>query len=278
MKLHVLSDLHNEFHAFDAAAHADAWLQAEVVVLAGDIGQGVDGVRWARESFASKPVVYVAGNHEFYNGYWERTLDEMRQAAREFGVEFLENDAVEINGVRFLGCALWTDFDLFGEKDRNLAMQRTGIALNDYRLIKNDSLQSLYQEVHARPYELAPEHTRLRHLASRAWLERELAGGDPDRTVVVTHHYPSLQSCPPRYRDDPVSAGFGSQLPPNLLARAKLWIHGHTHDSCDYTLWHQEEDAFRVTRVVCNPQGYPRSRVHGGVENDQFRPDLVIEI
>lgn len=184
MKLHVLSDLHNEFHAFDAAAHADAWLQVEVVVLAGDIGHGVDGLRWARESFASKPVVYIAGNHEFYGGYWQRTLDDMRQAAREFDVAFLENDAVEIHGVRFLGCTLWTDFDLFGEKDRNWAMQLTGTALNDYRRIKNDSLQSLYYDVHARPHELVPEHTRLRHLASRAWLEKELARGDPDRTAA----------------------------------------------------------------------------------------------
>jgi Icc-related predicted phosphoesterase len=278
MKLHVLSDLHNEFHAFDASANADAWLQAEVVVLAGDIGQGVHGVRWARESFASKPVVYVAGNHEFYGGYWERTLDDMRQAARESDVALLENDALEIHGIRFLGCTLWTDFDLFGEKDRNWAMQRTGTALNDYVRIKNDSLQSLYYDVHASPHELVPEHTRLRHLASRAWLEKELARGDSDRTVVVTHHYPSIQSCAPRYRDNPVSAGFGSQLPPDLLARAKLWIHGHTHDSCDYTLWHQGDDAFRETRVVCNPRGYPRSRVYGGVENDQFQPELVIEI
>ncbi len=278
MKLYVVSDLHNEFHAFDTVANADAWLQAEVVVLAGDIGQGVDGVRWARESFGSKPVVYVAGNHEFYGGYWERTLDDMRQAAREFGIEFLENDSVEIQGIRFLGCTLWTDFDLFGEKDRNWAMQRTGNALNDYRRIKNDSLQSLYYDVHARPHELVPEHTRVRHLASRAWLEKELARGDPDRTVVVTHHYPSIQSCAPRYREDPVTAGFGSQLPSDLLARAKLWIHGHTHDSCDYTLWHQEDDAFRETRVVCNPRGYPRSRVHGGNENDAFNPELLIEL
>lgn len=278
MRLYVVSDLHNEFRAFDPSPHSHAWAAADVVVLAGDIDQGVQGLRWARAAFADKAIVYVAGNHEFYNGYWERTLDDLRQTAREFGVHFLENDAVEINGMRFLGCTLWTDFDMFGEKDRTWAMQRTGNALNDFRLITNDSLQSLYHEVHARPNELVPEHTRLRHLASRAWLEKELACGDPDRTVVVTHHFPSLQSCAPRYRDNPVSAGFGSQLPPQLLARAKLWIHGHTHDSCAYTLWHQEDDAFRETGVVCNPRGYPRSRARGGSENERFDPELLIEI
>lgn len=222
-------------------------------------------------------MVYVAGNYEFYGGYWERTLDDMRQAAREGGIAFLENDAVEIHGIRFLGCTLWTDFDMFGQEERGRAMQQTGEALNDYRRIKDDSLQSLYwADAKARPYELVPEHTRQRHLASRAWLEKELAGADPDRTVVVTHHYPSVQSCAPRYRENLVFAGFGSQLPADLLARTKLWIHGHTHDTCDYTLWHQEEDAFRETRVVCNPRGYPRSRVYGGVENDAFNPELLI--
>lgn len=278
MKLYVVSDLHNEFRPFDAAEHMYAWVQADVIVLAGDIDQGVRGLTWARAAFADKPIVYVAGNHEFYNGYWERTLADMRQAAGELGIYFLENDAVDIYGVRFLGCTLWTDFDLFGEKDRTWAMQRTGNALNDFRLITNDSLQSLYQEAHAAPHELVPEHTRLRHLTSRAWLESQLAGSDTERTVVVTHHYPSIQSCAPRYREDPVTAGFGSQLPPALLARAKLWIHGHTHDSCDYTLWHQEDDAFRETRVVCNPRGYPRSRAHGGNENAAFNPELLIEL
>ncbi|HEY0883633.1 MAG TPA: metallophosphoesterase, partial [Ramlibacter sp.] len=279
MKLYVLSDLHNELHAFDASVHAHAWRSADVIVLAGDIGQGVDGLGWARRAFDDKPVVYVAGNHEFYGGYWERTLEDMRHAARECGIDFLENDTVEIGGIRFLGCTLWTDFDMFGQQERDRAMQQTGMSLNDYRLIKDDSLQSLYwAEVQAAPYELVPKHTRQRHLASRAWLEKELAANDPDRTVVVTHHYPSIQSCASRYRDDLVSAGFGSQLPASLLARAEVWIHGHTHDSCDYTLWHQEDDAFRETRVICNPRGYPRSRIYGGVENEAFNPELTVEV
>lgn len=270
MKLYVLSDLHNEFRPFPACSHEhmSAWVQADVIVLAGDIDQGAAGIKWARESFGTRPIVYVAGNHEFYGGDWERTLDDMRQAAREQQVFFLENDAVDISGVRFLGCTLWTDFDLFGEKSRDLAMQRTGKALADYVRIKNDSPQSM----------LAPQDTRVRHLTSRAWLERELAAGEPENTVVVTHHYPALQSCPPRYRENPVSAGFGSQLPAQLLARAGLWIHGHTHDSCDYELWHQGDDAFRQTRVVCNPRGYPLSRSSNRFENPDFDGQLLIEV
>lgn len=64
MKLLVLSDLHVEFAPFvpdPAAVEA-----ADVVVLAGDVSNGVKGIAWARQAFADKPVVYVVGNHEFY--------------------------------------------------------------------------------------------------------------------------------------------------------------------------------------------------------------------
>jgi DNA repair exonuclease SbcCD nuclease subunit len=277
MKLLVLSDLHNEFkQPYDAAAHENAWSQADVIVLAGDIDVGVRGIQWARQAFAGKPILYVAGNHEFYGGYWERTLADMRQAGQEHDVCFLEDSAVEIAGVRFLGCSLWTDFDLFGEKDRQWCMFNTQKALADYKKIKNDQLATMYYEFNAQPYKLKALHTRMRHLASRRWLEQELAIGAPNRTVVVTHHFPSFESCAPRWRTDPVSAGFGSRLPPTLLVRAGLWIHGHTHDSCAYRVRHQDGEKISETRVVCNPRGYPNRG--GGVENALFDPEFLIEV
>jgi hypothetical protein len=276
MKLLVLSDLHNEFkQPYSAAQHAGAWSQADVIVLAGDIDVGVRGIEWSRQAFGDKPVLYVAGNHEFYGGYWVRTLAEMREAAQQHGVQFLEDNAVEIAGVRFLGCSLWTDFDLFGKADRQWCMVSTEKALADYRQIKNDAKREYY-EVNAPQWKLKPAHTRMRHLASRRWLEAELASGEPERTVVVTHHFPAWESCAPRWRTDPISAGFGSRLPPALLARATLWLHGHTHDSCQYTLRHQDAESFREPRVVCNPRGYPMRR--GGFENERFDPELLIEV
>jgi len=61
MKLHILNDLHIEFEDF-----APADIDADVVVLAGDIGVGTEGLRWADDRFPDKPVIYVPGNHEFY--------------------------------------------------------------------------------------------------------------------------------------------------------------------------------------------------------------------
>jgi predicted phosphodiesterase len=93
MKLYVVSDLHNEFgQYFDPRLYARA-IDPDVIVLPGDIDANTEGIKWARKAFGDNvPIVYVAGNHELYNGYWERTLDDLRQTAREFEIHFLEND------------------------------------------------------------------------------------------------------------------------------------------------------------------------------------------
>ena len=61
MKIRVLSDLHLEFEDWAPPA-----VQADVVVLAGDIHGGTKGLAWAREEFPHTPIVYVPGNHEYF--------------------------------------------------------------------------------------------------------------------------------------------------------------------------------------------------------------------
>ncbi len=55
MKILIYSDLHLESSAF--VPDPKAVQVADVVVLAGDISPGVDGVIWARKCFGDKPVV-----------------------------------------------------------------------------------------------------------------------------------------------------------------------------------------------------------------------------
>ncbi len=62
MKIRLLSDLHHEH--FDGRRQLPE-VEADVVVLAGDIHSHLEGLHWARETFADSEIVYVAGNHEF---------------------------------------------------------------------------------------------------------------------------------------------------------------------------------------------------------------------
>lgn len=201
VKILTPSDLHLERLGFEP--DEEAVRAADCVVLAGDIHTGVEGIVWARETFPDKPVVYVAGNHEFYGGFWEEALDEMRRVARQHDVDFLEDQTVTIEGVRFLGCTLWTDFEYHGahaaEKMEYLAEHH----FSDYGAISQDREDQ----------RLTAHATLARHRASRAWLESELPKGDPTQTVVVTHHYPHRNSTAPKYLSDAMTACFGSHLP-----------------------------------------------------------------
>lgn len=87
MKLYVLSDLHLEFSTFEPS-QADA----DIVVLAGDIGKGTSGIEWARNAFPDIEIVYVPGNHEFYGTQRLEMLAAMRTEAKESGVHLLDEN------------------------------------------------------------------------------------------------------------------------------------------------------------------------------------------
>ena len=254
MKLYILSDLHMEMSKFEPPA-----TDADVIVLAGDIAVGNKGVYWAREIFPNKPIVYVPGNHEFYGSRRPETLSLLRIAGKQNGVQVLDTDEFifdgEFDSVRFLGCTLWTDFQLFGAEKKASAISSGQYFLNDFRVIT---------EVERDRF--TPVRSIELHEQSIAWLAAKLDEQFDGKTVVVTHHLPSMQSVATRFQDDIVSACFASELD-YMFGKMKLWVHGHMHNNCDYEV--------NGTRVICNPRGYVTMR---GMENFDFNPALVVEV
>ena len=253
LRLHILSDLHLE-----ACPEMDVpRVDADVVVLAGDIHNGDRGIRWAAERF-SVPVIYVAGNHEFYGqGPMQRTLDRMREAAEGTHIHLLDDDVVVIDGVRFVGGTLWTDFKVMGDGEVSVWARREALLyLNDFHRIHGMDTR-----------QWAERYTR-----SRAVLDEQLNKPHDGSTVVVTHHAPHRGSIAPEYVEDLMTAAFVSHLP-DLVGKADLWIHGHTHSLFDYT----PEDC-PDTRVICNPRGYAPRDKPWHIENRKFIPDFVVEV
>jgi predicted phosphodiesterase len=137
MKLLISSDLHLEFAKFSPVWNGLRIDEGvDVVVLAGDICEGTQGIRWARETFITKEIVYIAGNHEYYDRHWEALQQDMRSTATRMDVHFLDQDSVELFGVRFLGATLWTDFALFGKEKKPTAMFEAERYMNDYKCIQ----------------------------------------------------------------------------------------------------------------------------------------------
>ncbi len=263
MKLWILSDLHLEHDSVFGLAYPDA----DVCVLAGDIHSPLEqSVRWAAANLMPRmPVILVPGNHEFYSTSVEGGLMRGIKAAEEFpDIHLLVDEAVVIDGVRFVGSTLWTDYELNAgdlrgkERDAEVAyaMRYVDEFLWDHSAIAL---------VDDQPERWRPANVRHAHFKARAFLERELAEEHAGPTVVVTHYAPHPHSVASRFVGDTMSAAFVSNLSELIHDFGPdLWVHGHTHDSFDYEIG--------VTRVVCNPRGY-------GDENVvEFDPALVIEV
>jgi predicted phosphodiesterase len=253
MKLNVLSDLHLGFEPFERPLN-----DADVVVLAGDIARPREAATWALGF--DKPVLYIAGNHEFYGGSIDGAATELERLCHGTHVHVLDDREVVIDGVRFLGTTLWTDFDLFGAGEKkSAAMAEAKRLLRDFsRITWSESTGAAF----------TPEDCASLFEKHAGWLRARLATPHDGPTVVITHHAPSPRSIHPRFAGSLLNACFVSDLESLLGAgRAQLWIHGHTHDSFDYRL--------EGTRVVCNPRGYARSGVN---ETPLFDPNFTVEV
>jgi Icc-related predicted phosphoesterase len=267
MKIRILSDLHLEF----SPRHPPLMLpevDADVVVLAGDIDNGTRAIDWAEQAFQGTPVLYVPGNHEYYDGEIGETRAALRaRAAASPNVRVLDNDELVLNGARFLGSTLWSDFELFGPDKKRAAIEDSLRYVVDFRAIRRG------------PALLKPEDTLAFHREARAFLQARLAAPFGGPTVVITHHAPHPGSVHPRWSSHLSSAAFVSDLTP-LLDAPRLWIHGHTHDSFDYEA--------AGTRIVANPMGYRSSnwreaqgdpaRAWVRYENERFDPRLLVAI
>lgn len=258
MKLAIFSDLHCEFEPFEPAPPA---LDADLVVLAGDIHNDVEALDQARRMFPDQRIVQVPGNHEFFGGEWQQVLDRMRSRAAALGIDLLENETVVIDGVRFLGATLWTDFELYARPGRPLTM-----AAADAK----DRMQRRMIDFAAIRWEgrlLEPDDTVALHRRTRDWLAAELAVPHDGPTVVVSHHLPSIDSVAPAFVRAVSNPAFASDCD-HLFGAMDLWVHGHTHHSFDYRRGR--------TRIVANPRGYPRR--DGSLENPAFDPARIVEL
>ncbi|WP_282361084.1 metallophosphoesterase family protein [Pseudomonas sp. PS01300] len=242
MKVLIYSDLHLEFVGFEPPQ-----LEADLVVLAGDISVLGRGVTWANETFGCQ-VIYVCGNHEFYKSHIDRTLIKMRDAAAEH-VHVLDNQSLVIGETRFLVATAWTDFTSTG--DYKAAMRDCAERMNDFKRIR---IGEGYRK-------LRPADLIARNIASREFLAAELAKDFQGKTIVVTHHSPIPEVSGNGHEGHLAAAYYN--LWHDLVGQADAWIFGHTHFAVDTEIL--------GCRLVSNPRGYPGERTG-------FASDLVIEI
>lgn len=255
MKIISFSDLHLEFgRPFDVPDESIA----DVMILAGDIITFAD-LSPLEEIARSwrKPILYVAGNHEFY------TRTPIQDDIARFQVwavdyphlRFLQDEPVTIDGMHFFGGTMWTDFN----NSNPSAMMTARQQMNDFQLIRTSD-DTFFR----------PEDSILLHNLFKtkliSWLEENKA----KPKVVISHHAPVINPNT-RYRASPLQPAFNSLDMIELIEkyRPNLWVYGHTHECDDQTLG--------STRIISNQRGYPHSRT--GFECEGFDPGgVLIEI
>ncbi|MGF9563961.1 metallophosphoesterase [Neorhizobium sp. JUb45] len=256
MRLWVMSDLHLEFSALPLPLTIP---EADVCVVAGDVlTKGVvPSLEWITQNIAPHmPVVFVAGNHEFYDAtFGESILAGKAYAATVENLFYLDGETIEISGVLFVGGTLWTDFNLNGWQDS--AIEDAKSRMNDYRRIR----------LSKKPFsKFLPFQSVHKHRLDRTAIEAATTAERNAPLAVVTHHAPSERSLPTADRGTLSAAAYASDLT-DLIAVGKpdLWIHGHIHHHSDYMIGD--------TRVLAYPRGYPGEETFAN-----FDPAFVVEV
>lgn len=256
MKIQILSDVHNEFLGGGLAQsrgdfNSKVWegvipkTDADLIVLAGDINIGIKGVEWAinESKQLNLPIIYVSGNHEYYNQEYYSTLKQMRDICRDTNVHFLENDEIQIEDVRILGCTLWTDYNVVPNLYADEVMSECAYALNDHRVIRVDGGDGYF----------SPSLAKKIHTESVEWMSNKLTEKtDARMTLVVTHHGPSILCQHKSYPISAISGAFHSDLN-ELVSKVDCWIYGHTHSNLDAMV--------NGCHLISNQPGYPSEDV-----------------
>ena len=259
MKIHLISDIHIEM---DKNLRLTAPAEADVIIVAGDLANGTDGITWIQENYSSeKTVIYIAGNHEFYDHEISVTKDITKAAAETDNIHFLDNQSVVIDGIRFIGTTLWTSFNDWADEG---VIDYLHVQMNDYNYIKatefyaNEKLvaqamliqKDFLSHNSAKRQHLMPVITYLLHLDAVQYLKTELGKPYDGKTIVVSHHAPSYNSVNPakmEYED-----AYASALDGLIIAHQDVitaWFHGHLHVPVNYTIC--------GVPVISNPRDYP---------------------
>lgn len=273
MRLWIWSDLHLEMQNPD---FVDGAPEADVIVCAGDLclaNELGDYAQWLIERYGL-PMIFVPGNHEFYSNREVRPprtkpsdhllMKQAAEASRSWRnrLYVLDDDAIELDGVRFVGGTLWTDFamDLVNDAGLPRRMQSALTQSPDFSRIRLGDGELLM-----------PQVMLGFHLLTRGFIERQLAIPFDGATVVVTHHLPHPNCTPSAYvgRETNFLFACAKEAFEGILnsdAAPPLWICGHTHHPSDVRVGR--------TRIVCNPLGYLRV---ASERDNGFQWDLVID-
>lgn len=183
-----------------------------IVVCAGDIGENIEGVKWASQF--KTDVIYVCGNHEFWNGDFYEIPENIQQfisKKENEHIKFLDKGSCVINGTRFIGATLWTALgDFLPWYNKNFVVRFFG-AMGDFKRttakkwytpsniarfktfmqnngVEEDKINDVIANQLFNPLIEIEENQK-----SIQYFINELSQSHTQETVVISHHLPVYQ-------------------------------------------------------------------------------------
>jgi len=263
MKFKLLSDLHLEFCGIQTFYKEDdipIWQPTvceddknTVLLLPGDIHVGRKARPWLEEMcerFAH--VVYILGNHEFYNNEWYDVKEYWMWANTPINLHFLDDGVLYLDDVRIIGGTLWT-----GVSDPHMIWQGPK-RMTDYQIITIRE--------HGKVRKLNVGDTNKAHFETKEFIRNELEQEWEGNTIVMTHHLPHPLCVAEYFKGSDLNAFFVTDLD-YIIEKYDIdyWVHGHTHANVDVEV--------HGTRILCNPMGYHRVCL-----NQDFNEGLVFDL
>jgi predicted phosphodiesterase len=244
MLTQILSDLHGHLPKISN--------EADLLILAGDVGAKPSQVRSIFKKIRETnevPILYVLGNHEYYDNIFPSSLEKYREVVHDLDITLLERATIEFNGTLFIGCTMWTDYD----KGRGEAAARFG--MNDFDFIRVDTDEGTRKST--------PADFSSAYGEARIFLKESLSSAG-EKKVVITHHMPSFSLVSKKFIGSSLNSSFAADCYDLIRTyKPNLWIFGHTHEFTDKTL--------DQTRCLCNPLGYRGER-------SNYQERLLVEI
>jgi predicted phosphohydrolase len=246
MKIQYLSDLHLEFYRdSNIEKILEKYIDvddSDILLLLGDIDVWCVGwdkspiYNWFSENF--KHTIYIPGNHEYYSGTYKLSKKKLNIKIKD-NVYILNNDYIDIEGVRFLGSTLWT----------NIKPQESYYILKgmvDYRKIKVDEYNDLGNKL------TIPFVNNLNDI-SKEFIFNNLS---KDKNIVLTHHLPSYSCINDYYKGSVLNSAFANSDLDNKIMNSNIdyWIYGHSHGE-------KEDLNLNGTILSCNQVGYPQENI-----------------
>ena len=254
MKFDYCSDLHLDFDKESNRVLSSFPIdRSPVLILAGDIAEIaiLKGKRNALKTQVEKffewvstnytCVLYVMGNHEYYDAELNYGVQNLRSIFKNMGldnIKVLENDTMEFDDTVVFGATMWTSM----RNENPNVMNSVQNGMQDYRYIKY--IDEYYERV-----TITPEYTTQKYKTSISCIKNFIKLPTNKHKVVITHHAPHIQSIEMHYRGVALTDAYYEELFDLVFdSGIHTWVHGHTHSNSDYLIKH--------TRVVANPRGY----------------------